>query len=105
MTVQRGDGAIRLIGDCPVEDADSLLALLIDNPEISVDVSASGRLHTAVAQVLLAARPEIVGQSSNIFAARWVMPHVLDVAAETTFTGTGRAKAPVESRTRRTDLE
>jgi hypothetical protein len=62
MSVRVADGVIILEGACPVDEAESLLELLLANPGAPVDWSACGHLHTAVVQVLLAARPAMEGE-------------------------------------------
>ena len=72
MTVRRGDdGVIVLEGECPVEDAETLLQLLQAQPDGPVDWSACTRLHTAVLQVLMAAAPPMPGECGDAFVARW----------------------------------
>lgn len=72
MTVRRGDdGVIVLEGECPVEDAETLLQLLQAQPKGPVDWSGCTRLHTAVLQVLMAAAPPMRGECGNAFVARW----------------------------------
>lgn len=79
MTITRdADGVIVLAGECPVEDAETLLRLLEVQPEGPVDWSACTRLHTAVLQVLLAAAPETRGECGDGFVARW---RLVDAAA------------------------
>ena len=57
-----GQGAtIRLEGVCPVEDAETLASLILDDPTAPVDWAACTRLHTAVYQVLLGLRPSVLG--------------------------------------------
>lgn len=57
MTITRAaNGAVELEGFCPVEDAEALLQVLLASPGVSVDWSACEWAHTAVIQVLLAAR-------------------------------------------------
>ncbi|GJD31409.1 hypothetical protein PMNALOAF_2666 [Methylobacterium adhaesivum] len=74
--IRRTDGAsgakIRLEGICPVEDAETLLALLLDDPQASVDWSACTRLHTAVYQILLSLQPGVVGVCADPFVTRWL---------------------------------
>ncbi len=68
MTVNVSDaGVIRLEGVCPIEDAEALLRRLTDDREASVDWSACERAHTAVAQVLLAVRPTMLGTPRDPF--------------------------------------
>jgi hypothetical protein len=72
MTVRRGDdGVIVLDGECPVEDAETLLQLLQAQPEGPVDWSGCTRLHTAVLQVLTAAAAPMRGECGDAFVARW----------------------------------
>jgi hypothetical protein len=72
MTIRRGDdGVIMLDGECPVEDAETLLQLLQAQPKGPVDWSACTRLHTAVLQVLMAAAVPMRGECGDPFVARW----------------------------------
>jgi hypothetical protein len=66
------DGTILLEGGCPVEDAESLLQLLQATPGAPVDWTRSNHLHTAVLQVILAARPTLVGRCGDPWVAEWV---------------------------------
>jgi hypothetical protein len=77
MTVRSVDGMIILSGDCPVEDAETLLGMLGD-PLTRVDVEGCGRIHTAVVQILLAARPRVQGKPANPFFRDRVLPQLLD---------------------------
>ena len=72
MTIRRGDdGVIVLDGECPVEDAETLLQLLQAQPKGPVDWSACTRVHTAVLQVLMAAAAPVRGECGDAFVARW----------------------------------
>lgn len=105
MTVRRTEDAIVLAGDCGVEEAETLLSLLIDAPDLHIDLSACGRLHTAVAQVLIAARRPVFGKPLNSFVAERVLPHVLDEREESTFTGTIDHPASADSMNSRAQPE
>jgi hypothetical protein len=59
MSVRLIDGMVRLEGECAVEDAEALLALVLQNPSAPVSLRDCTRLHLACAQVLLAARSPI----------------------------------------------
>ncbi len=77
MTVTRADdGVIRLAGDCPVEDADTLLRLLGDDPAALVDWRGCTAAHAAVVQVLMALRPALAGPPAGEFLQRHVVPHL-----------------------------
>ena len=75
MTVKRdGDGVIVLAGECAAEDAETLLEHLQAQPAgqgATVDWSACIGLHTAVLQVLMAARPTIRGACGDPFVRDW----------------------------------
>jgi hypothetical protein len=72
MTIRRdNEGVIVLDGECPVEDAETLLRLLQAQPAGPVDWSACTRVHTAVLQVLMAAAPPMRGECGDAFVARW----------------------------------
>ena len=73
MTVQRDGDVIRLRGNCTVEDAEPLLDLLL-NGASAVDLDGCGRLHTAVVQVLWAARPRVSGVPMDAFILTWILP-------------------------------
>jgi hypothetical protein len=72
MSVRRhDDGTIMLEGSCPAEDAEPLLQLLQATPEARLDWARCGHLHTAVLQVILAARPLLVGPCGDPWIQRW----------------------------------
>ncbi len=73
MSVRRhDDGTIILEGSCLVEDAETLLQLLQATPQVRLDWARCGHLHTAVLQVILAARPLVVGPCGDPWVQRWV---------------------------------
>jgi len=67
-------GAITLEGACSSEDAEVLLQHLLGAPASMVDWRACESAHTAVIQVLLAARPGLLGPPLNPQLAQWVQP-------------------------------
>lgn len=82
MTVRlSAQGAIVLEGDCPSEDADALIRHLLVNPGCAVDWRACEAAHSAVIQVLMAARPRLVGPPAGEALRAWVEPNLRDAAA------------------------
>jgi hypothetical protein len=69
---RREDGTIVLAGPCMAEDAEPLLQLLQATPETSLDWVQCTFLHTAVLQVILAARTQPLGPCGDAWVARWV---------------------------------
>jgi hypothetical protein len=77
MTVRAGPaGYIELVGACPGADAEPLLQLLLADPGATVDWRDCLGAHTAVVQVLMAARPKLLGPPANARLAEWVAPAV-----------------------------
>jgi hypothetical protein len=75
MTVRIAEGgAVELTGDCPSSDAETLLRYLAASPSVIVDWRGCERAHTAVVQVLIAARRSPIGPPANAFLANWVEP-------------------------------
>ena len=75
MTVRLLERAvIELSGTCGVGDAETLQRGLLAAPDSTVKWDACEQLHTAVLQVLLAARPRVRGVPSNPFLAKHVAP-------------------------------
>ena len=75
MTVRReADGIIVLEAACPVEDAEPLLQLLQATPGAKCDWTKCTHLHSAVVQVLLAARPALIGPCGDPWIERWLGP-------------------------------
>jgi hypothetical protein len=75
MTVRlNDDGAIVLEGICPAEDAEPLQRLLLEHPGAAVDWRMCDEVHTAVLQVLLAARPSIKGPPRAAFLQHFIGP-------------------------------
>jgi hypothetical protein len=77
LSARRDDnGTIVLEGRCPVEDAEPLLQLLEATPQASCDWTQCSHVHTAVLQVLLMARPTLVGPCGDPWVEQWIRPIV-----------------------------
>jgi len=77
MTVRAGsDGSIELIGTCASAEAEPLLQLLIATPAATVDWRECRGAHTAVVQVLMAARPNLLGPAADPGLEQWVAPAI-----------------------------
>ncbi|GAU86474.1 hypothetical protein [Bosea sp. BIWAKO-01] len=75
MSVETEGGRIWLRGRCGVEEAETLLRAVTENPGDTVVLSA-GQIHTALWQVLMATRPVIEGEAPNDFSARFILPFI-----------------------------
>lgn len=60
-----------LEGSCTAEEAEPLLQMLQDRPRPALDWTTCSHLHTAVLQVVLAARPALIGPCGDPWVARW----------------------------------
>lgn len=69
MSVRVEAEAIHLVGRCLAEDAEALLVALQEGSGRVVDLEGAQRLHLAVVQILLAARPPIRGVPDHEFIA------------------------------------
>jgi len=76
------DGTIELEGACSIEDAELLQQRLLGNPLSRVDWRACRAAHTAVIQVLLAARPSLLGPPAGTFLRTHVEPLLLPSARQ-----------------------
>ena len=74
MSVSLDGNVVRLHGDCPVEDAETVMSLLQATMDRNVSLTEVRILHTAVLQVLLALRPKLVGPVRDPFISRWLAP-------------------------------
>ena len=75
MTVRlASDGAIRLEGACTDADAEPLARFLLLDPAAAVDWRDCDHAHTAVVQLLLAARRPPRGPPRSLFLRTWVEP-------------------------------
>jgi hypothetical protein len=75
MTLRIGErGDVALVGRCPSEDAEALLRHLCTHPKADVDWRECESAHTAVVQVLIAARLNPKGPPANSFLAAMVAP-------------------------------
>ena len=71
----RFDGAVaRFEGACSVEEALPLNDWLLTTADARLDLGACTELHTAVLQVLMAAKRPVAVPPENAFLSRWVMP-------------------------------
>ena len=77
MTVRvPAEGVIELAGRCGVEDAEVLQHHLLAAPRSTVEWSTCEHLHSAVIQVLLAAKPRIRGSPSSALLRAHIAPLV-----------------------------
>ncbi len=74
MSVSFEDGVIRLEGRCRIEEAETLLALLLEGDQRPVDLSRCGQLHSALVQILLATKPFISGRPDDPFLCAHILP-------------------------------
>jgi hypothetical protein len=77
MSVRLDRGVIALEGECHVEDAEHLAALLEAEADPLVDLAQCRHLHGALLQVLLWYRPRVTGAPADPFLRAWVVP-ILD---------------------------
>lgn len=77
MTVSVAEGGnIRLEGVCAIEDAEPLLRLVAKDRRAIVDWRSCEAAHTAVIQILLAAKPTLLGPAANPFLQNRIAPLV-----------------------------
>jgi len=67
-------GAIWLADECAIEEAETLVGLIVQHPEAVVDISQCRLAHTAVLQVLLRFQPQLRGEFADPFLTQWVRP-------------------------------
>ena len=76
MSVVNTGSVIVLSGDCGVEEAETLLNLIQSHPDLAVDISGAGSVHTALWQILLALSPVLVGEPPDPFVRQWIIPAI-----------------------------
>lgn len=76
MSVTRLGDVVHLEGDCRLEEAETLAALLDQEPGLTLDFSQCRQLHAAILQTLLVYRPRIEGEASDPFLERWILPRL-----------------------------
>lgn len=67
-------GLARWVEVCTIEEAEGLLTWLREHPDGAVDLAACTHLHTALCQLLLAARPALLQPPGDPFLRQWVLP-------------------------------
>jgi hypothetical protein len=82
MTVELStNGMVVLSGDCPHEEAEVLLQHLLAAPGATVDWRDCQTAHTAMIQLLMAARPKLLGPPAGAVLQRWVQPLLAPASA------------------------
>ena len=76
MSVRLEGDIIRLEGACGVEEAERFLVLLQETPGRSVDLAGVDNLHTALVQIIMALRPQLIGECGDVFVREWVIPNL-----------------------------
>jgi hypothetical protein len=81
MSVRIAGDSVLLEGPCPAEDAETLLIALQEDRARTVDLAKAGRLHTAVVQILLAAKANLVGVPGDPFQRDHVFAPLIQSSA------------------------
>ena len=68
------EGTIELDGVCPIEDAEKLQRCILADREAVVDWRSCAGAHTAVVQIMLAAKPRVHGPPRGAFLRAHVDP-------------------------------
>lgn len=74
MTIAAEGKSVQLSGTCTAEDAETLLKLLLEGAQ-EVDLTGCDYLHGAIVQLLMAARPNIIGEPAG-FLGDWLIPSI-----------------------------
>lgn len=74
MSVRVADGIIVLEGRCRIEEAETLLGHLLENGDRPVDLSGCETMHSAVVQILMAAKSAISGRPIDPFLCAYILP-------------------------------
>jgi hypothetical protein len=75
MTIRlSAEGDIELEGVCFSDEAEPLLQHLLATSNPTVNWRACEAAHTAVVQVLMTARPKLLGPPAGILLEKWVQP-------------------------------
>lgn len=82
MSIEVRGKLIKLVGDCGVEDAETLHAkLLRAKDDARLDLSECQHLHSAVVQVLLTQPRQLKrGRDDDSWIALWLQPHLDSLA-------------------------
>lgn len=87
MSVRLDQDIVYLEGSCPVGDAEPLLSALQSAAVLVVDLAAATRLHLAVVQLLLAARPAVRGVPADPFLRDHILPRLRELSAQDAMPG------------------
>lgn len=77
MSIEVADGRIAVSGHAAVEDAEPLLAALLDHPDCAIDVSGLRQAHLAVVQLLHAAQRPVIGSPDDPFLRQFALVDLL----------------------------
>lgn len=81
MTVHIAGDRIILSGAAAVEEAESLLAALIENPTYAIDVDGLMTAHLAVVQLLHAAQRPLRGDPASPFLRHLALAGLIEIKA------------------------
>jgi len=74
MSVRIANQIIVLEGRCRIEEAEMLLGYLLEDGDRLVDLSGCETMHSAVVQILMAAKPVISGRPIDPFLCAHILP-------------------------------
>ena len=75
MAIEFNDAVVKFEGHCRLEEASALFEWLEQTPAAKIDLTDCERIHTAILQILMVAKPELLASPANPFLKQWLLAY------------------------------
>jgi len=76
MPIKFIDAVARFEGQCRLEEANLLFEWLEQNPGAKIDMADCEHIHTALMQILMVAKPEVLAPPAHQFLRQWLLAYI-----------------------------
>jgi len=76
MAIEFNDAVARFKGQCRLEEASALFEWLEQTPAAKIDLSDCEHIHTAILQMLMVAKPELLAPPADPFLKQWLLAYI-----------------------------
>ncbi len=76
MAIEFNAAVARFEGQCRLEEASALFEWLEQTPAAKIDLTDCEHIHTAILQILMVAKPEMLAPPASQFLRQWLLAYI-----------------------------
>lgn len=76
MPIKFSGAVARFEGQCRLDEASALFEWLEQTPAAKIDLAECEHMHTAILQILMVAKPELLASPASRFLQQWLLAYI-----------------------------